>query len=219
MRKFIFILLLLPALMFAEVQFSVGGAARLHLIPSIMGVNVKTIVNTETNQTSVGFGINIEVPVTVAYVLDNEWALGGSLLVGFGVVGGPTVAFKAYEIEVPVTDWSVSFLSFNAMLNFMAKTPTISELKILFEAGASFRPGEYNDYFKNVSTFKIQKFYTGPGIFVGIEKLLFDDNVSLVVGGRISAELCVDPRYVIAVETSSIINFGIECRVSFYTVF
>jgi len=191
MRKIIFILLLLPVFMFAEIQFSVGGAARLHLIPSIMGVNVKTIVNTETNETSVGFGINVEVPVTVAYALDNEWSIGGSILVGFGVVGGPTVAYKAYGIEIPVTDVSRSFLSFNALLNFMAKTPSINELKILFEAGASFRPGEYTEYYQNVSIFKIQKFYTGPGIFVGIEKLLFDDNVSLVVGGRISAELCV----------------------------
>ena len=116
---------------------------------------------------------NEEAAVSAVYVLSNDWAIGGSVLLGAGFLVGPFVFDRYNNVNREVENGSIiGYYSFNILSNFMAKTPPLkNDIRVVLEGGLNFRSGSYvlaGSHFNSFGLLGGAGVITfGPGIFVG----------------------------------------------------
>ena len=93
----------------------------------------------------VAFGFNVLANVTFTYVIKADWAIGGSVNLGYNFMGGPHALYehryKNEKYQNTYKGFGKLYHSFLADFNFIARSPNImSNGNLIFEGGVRLMP-------------------------------------------------------------------------------
>lgn len=174
--------------------------------------------------TFAAFGFNVLANATLTYKFDNNWAIGGSVNIGYNLMGGPQASYDMFKGKASYHYRYGGFgkmdHSFIADLNFCARSPSKKGGDLIMEAGVTLFPTWYFLVFRedgvvkvgedvrstNQFTFdEITDYYyysgheatmmAGPNIFVGIDYYV-TEYFDLIFGVRLRAAFgCANMYY------------------------